>query len=369
MKQGLFITDVSVTDSLIKTNGIVKKIVNQVSALNIEGQLSFKIFNLPRLKGNPIIMFISYLLCDIYSNISFDFFSYDYIYVRRIIPLNYSFIKLLKTIRKKNNVCKIVYEIPTYPYDKEHKKLKGKMCLFIEKIFRTKLKKYIDKIITLSNDDIIFGIPTIKIVNGINCTDIKIRKPTISFDIINLIAVAQFARWHGYDRLIEGLDKYYEKKESCRNLYIHFVGDGPEVNNLRNLVQQLNLDKYIIFHGALFGEELSNIFDKADIAVSSLGCHRIGIFLGSFLKSREYLARGIPMISSTKVDILPSGFEYCLYVPEDESPIDMQSILNFYQKLTAKHSVSEITKNIRKFAEDNCDMSKTMLPVIEYLNK
>jgi glycosyltransferase involved in cell wall biosynthesis len=312
-------------------------------------------------------LFFFYLFLDMYKKIYLEICSYDFIYIRRIIPANKGLISLLKTIKINNPECKIVYELPTYPYDKEHKTTVSKLVLFIDKVFRRQLKKYIDKVVTLSNDDIIFGVSTIKTMNGINCADIQMRTPIISQDRINLIAVAQFARWHGYDRLIEGLNKYYEKDESSRRLYIHFVGDGPEVNALRQMAHQYNLSEYIIFYGELFGEELTDIFNKADIAVSSLGCHRIGLFLGSFLKSREYLARGIPMISSTKIDVLPSGFEYCLYIPEDESPVDMQSVLNFYHDLMTKYSVSEMIKDIRKFAEDNCDISKTMLPVIECL--
>ena len=107
------------------------------------------------------------------------------------------------------------------------------------------------------------------------------------------------------------------------------------------------------------------MFNQADVAVCSLGCHRIGIFLGSFLKSREYIARGLPMISSTKIDILPNDYQYIQYVSEDDSPIDINAVINFYDRLIRRENRELRIKNIRSFAENNCDMHITMQSVID----
>jgi hypothetical protein len=75
----------------------------------------------------------------------------------------------------------------------------------------------------------------------------------------------------------------------------------------------------------------------------------------------------MPIISSTKIDVIPPNFKYCLYVPEDESAINIERVVAFYTSLLTEQSVPEITSEIRRFAEENCDMAKTMLPVIEYI--
>jgi len=347
------------------TSGVIKKIFNQVSSLNIETKFSCKPFILPK-PNNRILLYFSYLFFNIYKNITITQNIYDFIYIRRIIPVNYSFIKLLKIIKMKNNKCKIIYEIPTYPYDMEHYTVILKTLLIIDKIFRVFLKKYINKIITFTNDDYIFGVPTIKIKNGICCSDIQIRTVQTISQYLNLIVVAQFAPWHGYDRLINGLNNYYENGSS-EKVYIHFIGNGQELNKYKEMVHKYNLSEYIIFHGPLFGKQLTDMFNNSDIAICGLGGHRKSIYLSSELKSREYLARGIPMISSTKIDILPDDFIYCLYVPSDDSPININNVICYYQDLISKHTLQEITTNIREFAENNCDISKTMKPVIEYL--
>jgi glycosyltransferase involved in cell wall biosynthesis len=237
-----------------------------------------------------------------------------------------------------------------------------------DKILCKQLKKYVDRIVTYSKHEKIFDIPTVHIVNGIDCSLIPIINKVIHKDqIINLIIVAQFSKWHGYDRLINGLYNYYKQGASYK-VYIHFVGDGIELSFYKNLVQQYNLLEYIFFHGLLFGDKITEIFNKSDIAVCSLGGHRKELYLSSELKSREYLVRGMPMISSTKIDVLPDNFKYCLYVPEDESPINILTIVQFYQNLIAQKDISKISSEIRQFAENYCDMSITMKPVIDYLS-
>jgi glycosyltransferase involved in cell wall biosynthesis len=366
MKKGLFIIyDANFNSTNAESNGIAKKILNQLSVFNDGDAMQCEIVNIYHKYKNDLRLFISYLLFDTYRNLSIDLNDLDFIYMRRIVPLHYGIIRLFQKIKKKNKNCKIVYELPTYPYDKEHKTIRSKVGLSIDRLFRKNLKKYVDRIATVSNDSIIFGIPTVKIMNGINCASIPTKKPSSSDKDIHLIAVAQFTQWHGYDRLIEGLNNYYKRNQG-KIVYIHFVGDGPSLPYYKHLVEQYNLSAYIFFHGLLYGEELTNVFNKANLAVSSLGTHRIGIYLGSFLKTREYLARGLPMISSTKIDIIPSNFKYCLYVPEDESAINIEHIVVFYNKLLVNQSVPEMISEIRKFAEENCEMTKTMRLVVEY---
>jgi glycosyltransferase involved in cell wall biosynthesis len=364
MKKGVFITEgKSININFAEANGVSKKIISQVKVLNSDKEMTCKLLVFP-------VIQIRYIFWHVFGNgykrFLDEVLDIDFIYFRRIIPVNNPLIKFLKKIKKHNHNCKIVYEIPTYPYDKEHHGFVEKISLCIDKIFRNGLKEYVDRIVTLNDDSIIFGIPTIKIINGVSCTDIPIQVPSIYDNNIHLIAVAQFSRWHGYDRLIEGLNNYYKKNHN-QKVYIHFVGDGPELQYYKHLVQQYNLSAYIFFYGLLSGEDLINVFNKANLAVCSLGSHRKGIYLSSELKSREYFARGLPMIASTRIDVLPPDFEYCLYVSEDENSIDIEYIVAFYAKLLINQTVPEMINKIRRFAEENCDISKTMQPVIEYL--
>ncbi len=370
-KNGLFLCseNYDFNDSRALSIGIAKKILSQVKALNTDNSECILV-NLHIALKNPLLhlMYI-FFSRNMYINkiAKFDFTTVDFVYIRRFIPLSLGFVSMLTYIKNINKGCKIIYEIPTYPYDSEHRGFKGNIVLLIDKIFRQKLKYYIDYIVTYSQDDVIFGIKTIKIMNGIDCSTvspidvIKYRQETI-----RLIAVAQFAEWHGYDRLIKGLYEYY-KKAPEKKVFIDFVGNGGVLQQYQKMVALYGLEEYIIFHGVLTGDFLSDVFNQADVAVCSLGCHRIGVFLGSFLKSREYIARGLPMISSTKIDILPNDYRYIQYVPENDSAIDVESIVKFCNVLNHAEDRQQQVKNIRAFAESNCDMSVTMHPVITKL--
>lgn len=374
MKHGLYIVNFGykITDAEKKQNGVLKKIIGQIKVFNDAG-FKVDLLNVSENKGNYLSKFFySLFYKNQYLLNNYDAFeNIDFVYVRHFSPVNRGCLGLLSYLKK--NGCRIIYEIPTYPYDGEHKGFKGFVFLGIDKIFRKKLRRYVDCIVTYSQDNTIFDIKTVKIVNGIDCSTISPvdvteyrqdidRIPTEA--AIRLIAVAQFAKWHGYDRLIEGLYEYY-KNNPKKKVFLDFVGDGSVLSQYQEMVNKYGVAQYVVFHGVLTGAALSAVFNQADVAVCSLGCHRIGIFLGSFLKSREYIARGLPMISSTKIDILPNDYQYIQYVSEDDSPIDINAVINFYDRLIRRENRELRIKNIRSFAENNCDMHITMQSVID----
>ena len=374
MKHGLYIVNFGykITDAEKKQNGVLKKIIGQIKVFNDAG-FKVDLLNVSENKGNYLSKFFySLFYKNQYLLNNYDAFeNIDFVYVRHFSPVNRGCLGLLSYLKK--NGCRIIYEIPTYPYDGEHKGFKGFVFLGIDKIFRKKLRRYVDCIVTYSQDNTIFDIKTVKIVNGIDCSTISPvdvteyrqdidRIPTEA--AIRLIAVAQFAKWHGYDRLIEGLYEYY-KNNPKKKVFLDFVGDGSVLSQYQEMVNKYGVAQYVVFHGVLTGAALSAVFNQADVAVCSLGCHRIGIFLGSFLKSRDYIARGLPMISSTKIDILPNDYQYIQYVSEDDSPIDINAVINFYDRLIRRENRELRIKNIRSFAENNCDMHITMQSVID----
>lgn len=365
--KGLFIY-FDLSNDNINSVGIIKKVLSQYSLFNNFFSEGCDIYNLP-LKGSKkrVFRLFKYLFC----KKAFDFKSlenkkYDCIYIRRITPNCLSVIYLLKSLRKVNCSSKIVYEIPTYPYDFEHKTIQAKILLYIDKIYRKKLSTYIDRIVTLTDDKQIFGCETLKITNGVDLKSIPIcKKDYYDLKKINLIAVAQFSFWHGYERVIEGIYKYGKE-----DVILHLVGNGAELEKYRSLVKRLHLERQVIFYGALSGDELTKVFDIADVAICSLACHRINLQVTSVLKSREYLSRALPIITSAAIDIIPKDFKYVLRVPEDDTPIDIEKIVSFSNNLYSEDgkNIMIVRKEIRSFAEDNCGMDKAMKNVLEYFN-
>ena len=102
----------------------------------------------------------------------------------------------------------------------------------------------------------------------------------------------------------------YYKNGGTREAVFHLVGDGSELPLYKKLVEEYGLERRVRFYGFLSGEPLSQVYNRADIAVSCLGMYRKGMDRESSLKSREYSARGLPIIAVSPVDIFPEDWPY-----------------------------------------------------------
>ena len=278
----------------------------------------------------------------------------EFVYVRSFHNANPFTIQLFRKL--KDAGIKIAMEIPTYPYDQEYKGFPflTRMGLKIDQHYRHQLAALTDGIVTFTDEKTIFGQRTIRISNGVDFDHIPLRCPTSKEPInheIHLIGVAEVHYWHGFDRLITGLGEYYKIGERIYKLHFHIVGDiGPSemydsihAPGFKELIEKYNIAEYIHFHGPMYGQELDDLFNQCDFAIGSLGRHRSGIDKIKTLKNREYAARGIPFIySETDEDF--DHMPYILKAPADESPIDIENLLKFYQEQTC--SLFEIRNSI-----------------------
>ena len=253
---------------------------------------------------------------------------------------------LVRFFRKLNKIgVRSVTEIPTYPYDDEFKytRFPRTIGLKIDKLFRNQLSRQMSAIVTFSDAEEIFGQRTIRISNGVDFDRIPLHEYEAPQDgSIHLIGVAEVHIWHGYDRLIKGLGEYYkkwkEKGGSYKNVYFHVVGGvhphdmtvGKEwyPGGFQRIIEDYGIEDKVVFHGQLFGDELDKVFNQCCFAIGSLARHRSGITVIKTLKNREYATRGLPFIYS-EVDNDFEGKPYVLKAVPDESPIDVQQIVDF----------------------------------------
>lgn len=291
----------------------------------------------------------------------------DAVYLRKNI-FDISYLKLLKELRRAYPYLKIIIEIPTYPYDFEWKNWKDFPLLLKDRLNRNKLKKYVDRFVVFSKDNMVFGVPTILTSNGIDCNSVKKRSPKeIDNYNINLLGVAGVERWHGYDRLIKGIKEYYDKVGNDVNLVFHIVGKGRESNNLEKLVADLSMQDHVLFHGFMHGTKLDEMFNRCDIGVGSLGMYRIGMYEGYTLKLREYMARGIPFFYAYDDELIEkNGYFYFIKFPNDDTPIDVQKIIDFSKKLSKENS-KIIAEKMNAYAEQELSWKHQMQPVADYI--
>ena len=277
----------------------------------------------------------------------------EFVYARCFQNANPWLIRFFKKLKKAG--IHAVTEIPTYPYDQEFVGFhwKARWGLKIDQMFRRSLYKYMDAVVTFSDAKEIFGQRTIRISNGVDFDSIPLHEPLTMNHELHMIGVAEVHEWHGFDRIMTGIGEYYKKlkmkdeKVKMPDVFFHVVG-GVHPNRMKTdfapKIKKYGIEDKIIFHGTLFGDELTKVFNQCQFAIGSLGRHRSGITVIKTLKNREYATRGIPFIYSEH----DSDFDhqpYVLKAPADESPVDIHRIIDFIDGFDMKPE--EIRNTVR----------------------
>lgn len=293
----------------------------------------------------------------------------DFLYVRRTVA-DRAYLRFWKKIRERYPDCKIIIELFTYPYDKDDFGKWNAWPFYLkERLYRPKLKKYVNRLVTYTEHGEIFGIPTIHSANGINVDSIKQVEGAYREGEINLIGVAFMQRHHGYERIIEGLKEYYGGETPDWRVNLRLVGDGPEKARYQELVERYRLEEYVKFYPTLTGEKLDELYNESDIALVSFGMYKLG-FYGRLcaLKSRECLAKGMPLITGCVIDVIPEDYPYAGVFPNDDSTVDIEEVVAFYKRVKdRKDSKKELADTIRQFAAEHVSMKAVMRPVVEYI--
>lgn len=296
--------------------------------------------------------------------------SYDACYIRYEFS-DPGFLNLLRTLRK--SCSQIILELPTYPYEDENRdNFLSRMRLWIDGYWRKKLKRYVDLITTFyAGYKTIFGIPVQVIPNGFDFSTMSLVKGELSEEAIHIIAVSSMRAWHGYERFLEGMRIYYQnEKLPKRNIVLHLVGNGREYEKYCRLVEKYGLQAHVIMEGAMNGKPLDDLYDRCAIGIDSLARHRSGIDVLSSLKSREYGAKGLPMINSCRIDIIEEEFPYLLRVSADETPICISDVIAFYDRcFCSGKSRTQVGEEIRKYMEARSEMRETLEPLIKRMEQ
>lgn len=295
--------------------------------------------------------------------------NFDFVYLRRPRFISAD---LRRFFGKAKAVgMKTILDIPTYPYDYEHKTILKWPSLVKDRYNRRRLTGLVDRIVTPAIVGDIFGVSAITVPNGIELNILPRNNSGVEPQgIISIVCVAAFNAWHGIDRFIAGMEKYYSNG-GTRELVLHLVGDGPVLSKLTAQVEQAGLGRHVRFYGRLGRQGMDDIYDRCSLGVECLGMHRRDpAMLSSSLKSREYLAKGVPFIYSAPVDVLEEHpVDFCFRVPADDNAIDIQSVIDFHDQLYAGEGEGHLISRIRMYAEKYMSWDATMRPVIDYIKQ
>jgi glycosyltransferase involved in cell wall biosynthesis len=288
---------------------------------------------------------------------------YDFVYIR--YPLAHpSFLRFLRDIKRRQPDLKVVLEVPTFPYRNELKSPKQRVLLALDDLGHRHLKKYVDAVVTFFGQSEIHGIPCIQVANGVDVDSIPFRERPPHNAGLRIVVAANLADWHGVDRVLRGLDEY-RRQEGDPAVTLSIVGEGPAGSDLHALSHELELDDVVQFHGLRTGAELDALFDQADLALGSLGMHRLGLERSSSLKTREYCARGIPFVLASEDPDFERDCPFVLHVSADEGPVDIAAFAQFMKELAERHP--DYPSEMRRYAETHLTWKAKLEPVIQHI--
>ncbi len=262
----------------------------------------------------------------------------------------------------KDQGGKLVLEYPTYPKAPENNRTWWRRLVFA----------YTDRVLNRINPMVdlytaigepcggsIDGRPAMNISNGVDGTRFRLHRPNADDPVIHLLAPASMSAWHGYDRIIHSLAAY----RGTAQVRLHMVGgDGDgSLAAWKQLAQDCGLQEQVVFHGPMYGEALEALVARCDVGVSSLGMYR-WLSRAMPLKSREFMARGLPFLYAVDDPSIPDDPRFCLQFENDDSPIDMEVVVAFAQR---SKNDRDVGVDMQEYARQHLSWESTMHSVLE----
>lgn len=178
------------------------------------------------------------------------------------------------------------------------------------------------------------------IPNGIDSKCFEIIEDKRSSSINVIFVASKFEQWHGLDLLLNS----YRNNSNCK-LYLHLVGKISALD-IQDIHKINNYHKRIFTYGSLSRNEILNIMQKCDLGLGSFGLFRNKLSEACTLKTREYLACGLPVYANHDDSGLPKDFRFFIKGKPDIEEITKNaiSLRRFSRKMIAESSFRYIDK-------------------------
>jgi hypothetical protein len=177
-------------------------------------------------------------------------------------------------------------------------------------------------------------------------------------NLVFLKGASTSAEYNGLDRIFNGLKEY----KGNYKIKLYVLGKNTKFEE--NLCLKIGvMNSKVFFPGFLRGESLNNYFNNIHIGVSQFGIHRKGLENNTTIKSREYIARGIPFIyGHSDPDLNDEAKAFSLQFPNDDSNVNIEKVIKFAEKA---YNDKELSQKMRKYALEHLDYSVKMKKLLE----
>lgn len=236
---------------------------------------------------------------------------------------------------------KVIFTAHGWAFTEGVNKIKARVYLFIEKY----LSKYTDKIICVSKYDYNLALRNNfnkekldVIYNGVGVPQINLGNEDIPIENkVNFFFPARFASPKRQDLVIEAVKDLPQDR-----FKIHFLGEGPELERLKDVAEANNLSESIIFHG--FVKNPRHFFTDKSILLL------ISDYEGLPISIIEGLSVGTPVVASNVGGVSELVLDNINgFLVENEVSSIKQTILKFIEK---PKSIIDFSKESKRIYEE-----------------
>ncbi|MDM1765539.1 MULTISPECIES: glycosyltransferase [unclassified Acinetobacter] len=161
------------------------------------------------------------------------------------------------------------------------------------------------------------------------------------------IMVSRLVKTKRVHLMIEAFSNFIEKSQVEIDFCFLIVGDGPELDILKDMTKKLNIDKYFYFTGAVKNIEVYGLINNASAIFSLYESSNIG---NPFFESMQC---GTPMIAVNNGDTNKYIIDKYngLLIDEDNIINDLYVILNQISK--DEINLKEMSNNAKEYSKNN----------------
>jgi len=267
---------------------------------------------------------------------------YDIIYMRYRL-----FSPFFNRIKKHG---KLIVEINTN--DKEEFKKSFLLDLY-NKTTRDLFLKNVDGFVCVSNElkEVfkIYNRPILVIANGIDIKRYEFFKETSNFKPNLVFIGSPNQAWHGVEKI-----KFLANK--LKNFHFHIIGiNGKNTGNLT-------------YYGYVDDKKARELVAKMDIGISTLSLYINNMKEASPLKSRQYLAQGLPIIYAYNDTDINEEYSFCYKLPN--SPDNVKNHIRNIEKFILQVFKKEhIREQARIYAKRHLDISVKETKRLEFFKE
>lgn len=209
------------------------------------------------------------------------------------------------------------------------------------------------------------NIPCVTIANGISVDNLKISgfKPFDGKHLDIIMVMGSIQPWQGLDRIIHSIHNY----KGSVNITIHVVGNvtGKDIRQITPDASRIRL------YGYRDSAQVSEIAKNMNVALGTLALFRKNMSEACPLKTREYVARGIPFIvgyHDTDLKKVDENYKFFLPVENTDSLIDMERIIDFTSMISKKDKTDSISNYMRGYALSHLDWSVKIKDYLSFID-